>query len=71
MESLRALVKLLRRAKIEFAVLGEEELDTGDLARMDEEGMDVHAAFMSALTNDTDDLKKTPLSMHQISSLPL
>jgi Fe-S oxidoreductase len=31
--SLRALVKLLRRAGIDFAVLGEEELDCGDLAR--------------------------------------
>ncbi len=31
--SLRALVLLLRRAGVEFAVLGEEELDCGDLAR--------------------------------------
>lgn len=31
--SLRALVRLMRHAKIDFAVLGEEELDTGDLAR--------------------------------------
>jgi N,N-dimethylglycine/sarcosine dehydrogenase ferredoxin subunit len=31
--TLRALVELLRRAEIDFAVLGEEELDCGDLAR--------------------------------------
>jgi Fe-S oxidoreductase len=31
--TLRALVRLLRRAQIDFAVLGEEELDSGDLAR--------------------------------------
>jgi Fe-S oxidoreductase len=31
--TLRALVKLLRRAGSDFAVLGEEELDCGDLAR--------------------------------------
>jgi len=31
--SLRALVKLLRRSGIDFAVLAEEELDCGDLAR--------------------------------------
>jgi N,N-dimethylglycine/sarcosine dehydrogenase ferredoxin subunit len=31
--TLRALVKLLRRAGIDFAVLGEEERDCGDLAR--------------------------------------
>ena len=31
--SLRSLVRLLREAKIEFAVLGAEELDCGDLAR--------------------------------------
>ncbi|MGE0094770.1 MAG: DUF3483 domain-containing protein [Alphaproteobacteria bacterium] len=31
--TLRALVRLMRHAKIDFAVLGEEELDTGDLAR--------------------------------------
>jgi dimethylglycine catabolism B len=31
--TLRALVALLRRAKIDFAVLGAEELDCGDLAR--------------------------------------
>jgi Fe-S oxidoreductase len=31
--TLRALVKLLRRAAIDFAVLGEEERDCGDLAR--------------------------------------
>ncbi len=31
--SLRALVRLLRRAGIDFAVLGAEELDTGDIAR--------------------------------------
>jgi Fe-S oxidoreductase len=30
---LRALVRLLRRAGIEFAVLGAEELDSGDIAR--------------------------------------
>ena len=31
--SLRALVRLLRRAGIDFAVLGDEELDCGDVAR--------------------------------------
>jgi Fe-S oxidoreductase len=31
--TLRAVVQLLRRADIDFAVLGEEELDCGDLAR--------------------------------------
>lgn len=31
--TLRALIKLLRRAGIDFAVLAEEELDCGDLAR--------------------------------------
>jgi Fe-S oxidoreductase len=31
--TLRALVKLLRLAKVDFAVLGTEELDTGDIAR--------------------------------------
>jgi dimethylglycine catabolism B len=31
--TLRALVRLLRRASIDFAVLGAEELDCGDLAR--------------------------------------
>ncbi|UEM03150.1 (Fe-S)-binding protein [Skermanella rosea] len=31
--SLRALVKLLRRAGVDFAVLGAEELDCGDVAR--------------------------------------
>ncbi|WP_207460716.1 DUF3483 domain-containing protein [Azospirillum sp. SYSU D00513] len=31
--SLRALVGLMRRAGIDFAVLGEEELDSGDVAR--------------------------------------
>jgi dimethylglycine catabolism B len=31
--SLRSLVRLLRRAKVDFAVLGPEELDCGDLAR--------------------------------------
>ncbi|MGR5145303.1 (Fe-S)-binding protein [Photobacterium alginatilyticum] len=31
--TLRALVALLRRAKVDFAVLGNEELDCGDLAR--------------------------------------
>lgn len=31
--TLRALVRLMRHAKVDFAVLGEEELDTGDLAR--------------------------------------
>lgn len=38
--TLRALVTLLKRAGVDFAVLGEEERDTGDLARRlgDEEG---------------------------------
>ncbi len=31
--TLRALVRLLREAKVEFAVLGSEELDCGDVAR--------------------------------------
>lgn len=31
--TLKAVVKLLRKAKVDFAVLGEEELDVGDLAR--------------------------------------
>jgi Fe-S oxidoreductase len=31
--SLRSLVRLLRQAKVDFAVLGPEELDCGDLAR--------------------------------------
>src|SRR5215472_9192549 len=31
--SLRSLVRLLRQAKVDFAVLGAEELDCGDLAR--------------------------------------
>ena len=31
--TLRALVKVLRHAGVDFAVLGEEEADTGDLAR--------------------------------------
>lgn len=31
--TLRALVRLLRRANVDFAVLGAEERDTGDLAR--------------------------------------
>lgn len=31
--TLRALVRLLRRAQVDFAVLGPEELDCGDLAR--------------------------------------
>jgi Fe-S oxidoreductase len=31
--SLRALVRLLREAGVDFAVLGAEERDTGDLAR--------------------------------------
>lgn len=31
--TLRALVQLLRRAGVDFAVLGEEELDSGDIAR--------------------------------------
>jgi Fe-S oxidoreductase len=31
--TLRALVRLLRRAEIDFSVLGEEELDCGDIAR--------------------------------------
>jgi dimethylglycine catabolism B len=31
--SLRALVRLLRRAGVDFAVLGAEELDSGDIAR--------------------------------------
>ncbi|WP_321573664.1 (Fe-S)-binding protein [Nitrogeniibacter aestuarii] len=31
--TLRALVKVLRAAKVEFAVLGNEELDSGDVAR--------------------------------------
>ncbi|CAN5224052.1 dimethylglycine demethylation protein DgcB [soil metagenome] len=31
--SLRALVRLLKRAQVNFAVLGHEERDTGDLAR--------------------------------------
>ncbi|MFO0996820.1 MAG: DUF3483 domain-containing protein [Alphaproteobacteria bacterium] len=31
--TLRAVVRLLRRAQVDFAVLGEEELDTGDIAR--------------------------------------
>jgi len=31
--SLRALVRLLRRASVDFAVLGTEELDSGDIAR--------------------------------------
>ena len=31
--TLRALVQLLRRAGVDFAVLGDEELDCGDLAR--------------------------------------
>ena len=31
--TLRALVKLLRFAQVEFAVLGTDELDTGDIAR--------------------------------------
>ncbi len=30
---LRAFVKVLKRAKVSFAVLGDEELDSGDLAR--------------------------------------
>jgi Fe-S oxidoreductase len=32
-QTLRALVRLLRHAQIDFAVLGAEELDSGDLAR--------------------------------------
>ena len=32
-KSLRALVAILRKAGVDFAVLGEEELDTGDLPR--------------------------------------
>jgi Fe-S oxidoreductase len=31
--TLRALVRLLRKAGVDFAVLGSEELDTGDIAR--------------------------------------
>ncbi|MBD5804682.1 succinate dehydrogenase/fumarate reductase iron-sulfur subunit [Azoarcus sp. Aa7] len=31
--TLRALVKILRAAKVDFAVLGNEELDSGDVAR--------------------------------------
>jgi Fe-S oxidoreductase len=31
--TLRAVVRLLRHVKVDFAVLGEEELDTGDIAR--------------------------------------